>query len=205
MQHGACPTAVVSPWHAAISKMFHAFNAFQLIILNLSGIPSLLPTRASHPPSFPLHLLLLPCPHSCPGSSKPCNPLHTGKTDGLEVPWSELNRKMMDPVMAQRSVHEQQMVVLTRWVVTGERPDICAEKNKRTRPWCSNPCIAINAHAADTISVRCSHSWQCRSGRDVCSWEDKRPNNYISISLFPHLARCNTESCRTRWLSMHGL
>ncbi|GAX85776.1 hypothetical protein CEUSTIGMA_g13191.t1 [Chlamydomonas eustigma] len=36
-----------------------------------------------------------------------------GSTD-VEVAWVELNRKMMDPVMAQRSVHEQQMVVLSR-------------------------------------------------------------------------------------------
>jgi hypothetical protein len=36
-----------------------------------------------------------------------------GSTD-VEVSWVELNRKMMDPVMAQRSVHEQQMVVLSR-------------------------------------------------------------------------------------------
>ena len=30
------------------------------------------------------------------------------------VPWAELNRKMMDPVLAQRSVQEQQMAVLSR-------------------------------------------------------------------------------------------
>ncbi|KAG1669629.1 hypothetical protein FOA52_010789 [Chlamydomonas sp. UWO 241] len=37
----------------------------------------------------------------------------TGHTD-MDVTWTELNRKTMDPVMAQRSVHEQQMVVLSR-------------------------------------------------------------------------------------------
>lgn len=31
-----------------------------------------------------------------------------------QVAWDELNRRMMDPVMAQRNVHEQQMVALQR-------------------------------------------------------------------------------------------
>lgn len=41
-----------------------------------------------------------------------------GRVEGLEVGWSELNHRMMDPVMAQRSVQEQQMVALqvSRWV-----------------------------------------------------------------------------------------
>ncbi|GFH29879.1 chloride channel protein, partial [Haematococcus lacustris] len=37
-----------------------------------------------------------------------------GRSEGLQVGWSELNRRMMDPVLAQRSVHEQQMVALQR-------------------------------------------------------------------------------------------
>ncbi|PNW78323.1 hypothetical protein CHLRE_09g402051v5 [Chlamydomonas reinhardtii] len=37
-----------------------------------------------------------------------------GRSDGLEVDWTELNRKMMDPVAAARSVHQQQMAVLAR-------------------------------------------------------------------------------------------
>ncbi|KAG2489363.1 hypothetical protein HYH03_012193 [Edaphochlamys debaryana] len=37
-----------------------------------------------------------------------------GRVDGLEVDWTELNRKMMDPVSAQRSTHAQQMAVLAR-------------------------------------------------------------------------------------------
>lgn len=36
----------------------------------------------------------------------------SGRTD-VEVSWVELNSKMMDPVMAQRNVHEQQMVSVT--------------------------------------------------------------------------------------------
>uniref|UniRef100_A0A7R9VET4 Chloride channel protein n=1 Tax=Chlamydomonas euryale TaxID=1486919 RepID=A0A7R9VET4_9CHLO len=36
-----------------------------------------------------------------------------GNTE-VDVAWTELNRKTMDPVMAQRNVHEQQMVVLSR-------------------------------------------------------------------------------------------
>ncbi|KXZ47514.1 hypothetical protein GPECTOR_35g952 [Gonium pectorale] len=40
--------------------------------------------------------------------------LLTGRVESLEVDWPELNRKMMDPVSAARSVAAQQMAVLSR-------------------------------------------------------------------------------------------
>ena len=51
-------------------------------------------------------------PHATLLFTLPCHTF-SGRTD-VDVPWAELNRKMMDPVMAQRNVHEQQMVVLSR-------------------------------------------------------------------------------------------
>ncbi|GFR51123.1 hypothetical protein Agub_g13475, partial [Astrephomene gubernaculifera] len=40
--------------------------------------------------------------------------LLAGRVEGLEADWTELNRKMMDPVTAARAVTEQQMAVMSR-------------------------------------------------------------------------------------------